>query len=183
MNAIAEEIIGAVALQVEEFNAAVAALNNDRAVESAREILHLANAAKEHAGREDVSLSPEKLVSRRVEASVALEVAEIKLQRAERALQCRFDDVHPILQGAQKMTAQALRDAGLVFSEKIADGLRRVFGKYHARIQPKLAAELYQMRDEFEIAAREVERAVRPEDAAAGINRAFDLIENAYSPL
>jgi hypothetical protein len=120
--------IAAINLKIAEHHELAADFAADQTLTLAEAALESAKAAAAQAELEDHSLDPEDLVDRRLEARRQVEVAEIRLARAKKAIESRGWDVQAPLHAGGKIAAEALREVADPFGNQLEAALRNLIG-------------------------------------------------------
>jgi hypothetical protein len=120
--------IAQITAKIEEFHALELDFKNDKTLVLAESALESAKAAAAAAEAEDDSLDPEELVDKRLEARREVEIAEIRLARARKAVESRSFDVNAPLKAGGEIAAGALREVAEPFGERLEAALRKLIG-------------------------------------------------------
>lgn len=162
--------------KIKEFHELEADFKNDQTLSLAKSALESAKTGAAQAEHEDDSVDPEELVDRRLEARRQVEIAEIRLGRAQKALESRGYVVRtPLLQAGQ-IAAEALREAAEPFGERLESGLRNLLGDEMFRAESGFfTSVIYRKRERLFAHARQMESAV----SIPGLNQAIALLEDA----
>jgi hypothetical protein len=177
MNAIKPHpAISQIKAKIEEHRELEADFKADRTLELAQSALDSAKAAAvaAEAEAEDDSVDPEELVDRRIEARRQVEIAEIRLARAQKALESRGWDVKaPLIEGG-KIANEALRTAAEPFGERLEAGLRNLLGdETFLAVSPQLKGVIFQKKERLYAHARQMESEV----SIPGLNQAIAYLE------
>lgn len=122
------ETVAAVRGKIAEYHAAAAEFEKDVTLQTAKQALADAEVGKERADREDDSIDPEELVDRRLDAVRQVEVAKIRVARAEKAHASSKGSVVFILREAMRIAVAAFPAAAEALREKLEAGAVRVYG-------------------------------------------------------
>ena len=140
------EIIKAADAKVAEYHSAAKGLAKDVTLQTARDALANATAAKEWAEVEDESVAPEDLVDRRTDAARDFEVAKIRVARAEKAQAINASQALAPLREATQLLSKALMEAVEPLRNRVEAGARRVFGdQMYDLAGPHFKGLVYQM--------------------------------------
>lgn len=162
--------------KIKEFHELEADFKNDKTLELAKSALDSAKAAAVAAEVENDSIDPEQLVDRRIEARRQVEIAEIRLGRAENAMKSRGWDVQGPLLEAGKIAAEAMNEAAEPFGGRLERELRKLIGEDDFNMEaPFYKALIYRKRDRLYSHARLMEKAA----SVPGLVRAIALLEDA----
>jgi hypothetical protein len=120
--------IQAILTKIEEHHALEKDFANDQTLNLAQAALDQAKAAVAEAELEDDEIDPEELVDRRLEARRQVEIAEIRLGRAQKALESRGQSVMQPIREAGRIAAAALREIAEPFGVALEKSLRKIVG-------------------------------------------------------
>ncbi len=177
MNAIKPHpAVAKINAKIAEFHELEADFKADRTLELAQSALDSAKSAAAQADLEDESTDPEALVDSRLEARRQVQIAEIRLARAQKTLESRGYVVRSPLLQAGDIAAEALREATEPFAERLESGLRNLLGDemFQAELS-HLTSVIYRKKERLFAHARQMESAV----SIPGLNQAIALLEDA----
>lgn len=177
MNAIKPHpAVAEINAKIKEFHELEADFKNDQTLKLAQAALESAKAGAVAAEAEDDSIDPEELVDRRIEARRQVEISEIRLARAEKAIESRGYVVRTPLIEAGGIAAEALRTAAEPFGKRLEAELRKLIGDdYYTPQEAHYKALIYQKGEVLNAHARQTESSV----SIPGLNKAIALLEDA----
>jgi hypothetical protein len=160
--------------KIAEFHELEADFKNDLTLKLATEALDSAKAAAVAAEAEDETVDPEELVDRRIEARRSVEVAEIRLTRAQKTLESRGHVVRTPLIQAGDIAVEALRAAAEPFGERLEAELRKLIGdEFYLASASFYQNLIFGKQDRLYGHARQLESAV----SIPGLNQAIAHLE------
>jgi hypothetical protein len=161
--------------KIEEHRELAADFAADRTLELAESALNSAKAAAAKAELEDDSIDPEALVDKRMDARRAVEVAEIRLARAKKAIESRGWDVQAPLHAGGKIAAEALREVADPFGNQLEAALRNLIGDDYNTDSGHYKSLIYRKKERLFGHARSCEQSA----SVQVLERAIAMIEDA----
>jgi hypothetical protein len=177
MNAAASHpAIAKINAKIEEFHELESDFKNDKTLELAKSALEGAKITLTAAEAEDDSIGPEELVDRRIEARRQVEIAEIRLSRAQKSVESQGCVVRTPLLEAGEIAAEALRGVVEPFAERLEYELRKLIGEEdYNHNAGHFKSIIYRKGERLYGHARQMESAV----SIPGLIRAISLLEEA----
>jgi hypothetical protein len=168
--------IAQITAKIEEHRTLEADFKNDQTLNLAERALEAAKAAAVEAELEDDSIDPAELVDRRLEARREVEIAEIRLARAKKAVESQASRVMVPIREGGRIAADALREAAEPFGAAVESELRRVLGQHdYDAEQGHYKAAIYRKKDLLFGSARSLESSA----SVPGLGKAIALLEEA----
>ena len=162
--------------KIKEFHELEADFKNDKTLVLAQSALETAKADAAVAEAEDDSIDPEQLVDLRLEARRQVEIAEIRLTRAQKAVESRGIVVRTPLLEAGDIAAEALLGIEPHFCQRLESELRKLIGDGFYEATPGIYQNLiYKKQAILHGHARQMESSV----SIFGLNEAITLLEDA----
>lgn len=175
------EAVEAIRAKIEEHRALAAEVVKDRTVEISKLALADAEETARRAAAEDESIEPEDLVDRRIEAGRQVEVAKIRVQRAEKVRAERLSETRGPLVEARGIAVDAITASRGPLGEKLMAGAVRVFGSMVEEEAGWFKSLIYRAGERLNGTARRLERSdhTNTDQMIRDLEHAIGLIEDA----